>query len=235
MPPDHDDPTADDSTARELEDIRRSFHAAGRRLPAQFKNVRTLASPPRDDRFAVLGGDGGADAPARNELSPSAHAERDPELDDGAALVPAARVAPAQAAGEARARPAALPAGLTGAGEKARPRWSRRLLVLGMLALGAAVGVGMLLGRVVARPRPAAAAPPVSIVTRGAPPPTSIVTRIVPQPVVRTVVPRSCLETATRGDQTIALLTANVRDRRLDDALKAYTLASQRCRHDASN
>jgi hypothetical protein len=48
------------------------------------------------------------------------------------------------------------------------------------------------------------------------------------------VVPPACLETARRADQTIHLLVTNVRTRRLAEALKAYTLASQACREEAS-
>jgi hypothetical protein len=62
----------------------------------------------------------------------------------------------------------------------------------------------------------------------------SIVTRPVPEPQVRVVAPPACLQTAERGDELIDLLTRNVRDRRLDSALRAYTLASQACRKEAS-
>jgi len=51
---------------------------------------------------------------------------------------------------------------------------------------------------------------------------------------VVTRVPASCLEAARKGDLTIHLYTINVRDRRLVEALKAYTLASQACRKEAS-
>ena len=47
-------------------------------------------------------------------------------------------------------------------------------------------------------------------------------------------VPQVCLETARMGDQVIAKLMINDRDRRLAEALKAYTLASQACRKEAS-
>jgi hypothetical protein len=49
-------------------------------------------------------------------------------------------------------------------------------------------------------------------------------------------VPRACLETAEQGDEVFALLSSNVRvnDRRLAEAMKAYTLASQACRKEAS-
>ena len=47
--------------------------------------------------------------------------------------------------------------------------------------------------------------------------------------------PPACLDTAKKGDVLFALLTSNVRDQRLvADALKAYTLASQACRKEAS-
>jgi hypothetical protein len=53
-----------------------------------------------------------------------------------------------------------------------------------------------------------------------------------PQPVPS--VPQVCLETARRGDEMVHLFTINDRSRRLVQALKAYTLASQACRQQAS-
>lgn len=53
-----------------------------------------------------------------------------------------------------------------------------------------------------------------------------------PQPVPS--VPQACLETARRGDEMVHLFTINDRSRRLAKALKAYTLASQACRQEAS-
>jgi hypothetical protein len=47
-------------------------------------------------------------------------------------------------------------------------------------------------------------------------------------------VPQVCLETARRGDEMVHLFTINDRSRRLVQALKAYTLASQACRQQAS-
>jgi hypothetical protein len=61
-----------------------------------------------------------------------------------------------------------------------------------------------------------------------------------PTVITRTVVrdkpvaPRSCLETARRADETMDMLVRNVRDQRLALALKAYTVASQACRREAS-
>jgi hypothetical protein len=67
-------------------------------------------------------------------------------------------------------------------------------------------------------------------------PTTSIVTRVVPSPPPpRVVVPPACLETARRADELMDLFTRKVRDRRLSLALKAYTLASQTCRKEASS
>jgi hypothetical protein len=66
-------------------------------------------------------------------------------------------------------------------------------------------------------------------------PTTSIVTRVVPSPQTRVVVPPACLETARRADELMDLFTRKVRDRRLSLALKAYTLASQACRKEASS
>ena len=53
-----------------------------------------------------------------------------------------------------------------------------------------------------------------------------------PQPVPS--VPQVCLETARMGDEVIAKLVINDRRRRLAEALKAYTVASQACRKEAS-
>ena len=47
-------------------------------------------------------------------------------------------------------------------------------------------------------------------------------------------VPEVCLEAAHYGDETIAKLTSKQRDRRLAKVYKAYKLASQACRRQAS-
>ena len=103
-----------------------------------------------------------------------------------------------------------------------RPRWQWLAAVALIFVLG--TGLGYLLPRSGAGAQPAPTPPP-SASTPAAP-------RTSTAP--RAVVPRACLETARRGDETIALLTTNVRDRRLARALKAYTLASQACRKEAS-
>jgi hypothetical protein len=93
------------------------------------------------------------------------------------------------------------------------------------VALLVGVGLGYLLPRSSAQ-RAASAAPP--------PPGTQAPTASTQAARVVTRVPPSCLETARKGDLTIHLYTINVRDRRLVEALKAYTLASQACRREAS-
>jgi hypothetical protein len=55
-----------------------------------------------------------------------------------------------------------------------------------------------------------------------------------PQPQPVPSVPQVCLETTRRGDEMVYLFTIKDRSRRLVQALKAYTLASQACRQQAS-
>jgi hypothetical protein len=62
----------------------------------------------------------------------------------------------------------------------------------------------------------------------------ALLTQTVVKAQTKSVVPRACLETARRGDQTMDLLLRNIRDRRLSSAVKAYTTASQACRREAS-
>jgi hypothetical protein len=106
----------------------------------------------------------------------------------------------------------------------ARPRWQWLAAVALVFALG--TGLGYLLPRSGAGAQPAPTPPQPSATTPAAPQP-----RPAPAP---TVVPPSCLETARRADEVISLLNRNIRTRRLAEALKAYTLASQACREEAS-
>ena len=83
-------------------------------------------------------------------------------------------------------------------------------------------GFGYLLPQAGANDRPVVTSPP--------PPATAAATAgsRVPQARIVTRIPAACLETARKGDEVFALLSSNVRvnDRRLAEALKAYTLAS---------
>jgi hypothetical protein len=119
--------------------------------------------------------------------------------------------------------PAPVPVPVAGPGAGGLSRVVAAVAVAVALLVG--VGLGYLLPRSSAQ-RAASAAPP--------PPGTQAPTASTRAARVVTRVPPSCLETARKGDLTIHLYTINVRDRRLVEALKAYTLASQACRKEAS-
>jgi hypothetical protein len=104
-----------------------------------------------------------------------------------------------------------------------RPRWQWAAAVALIFVLGIALGFAL--------PRSAA---------DDSPPPTTTPARApatTQAPQARTVpsVPESCLETARKGDQVIAMLTRAKRNPTLlTEALKQYTLASQACREEAT-
>jgi hypothetical protein len=111
----------------------------------------------------------------------------------------------------------------------AAPARGRRWWVVA-LALFLAGGVfGYLLPRgetgtsASAQPRPAATATTASTAAPTTAPPRT-----------RTGVPEVCLEAAEKGDEVIALLIGNIRNRRLSSALDEYTVASQACQREAS-
>jgi hypothetical protein len=104
-----------------------------------------------------------------------------------------------------------------------RPLPPRAAVAAVAMALLAGTGLGYALPRASA---PRAATPLRPVGTQA--PTSTVAVRVV------TRVPPSCLEAARKGDLTIHLYTINVRDRRLVEALKAYTLASQACRKEAS-
>jgi hypothetical protein len=124
---------------------------------------------------------------------------------------------------EHRERPFALaPPTAPPDGQPARPRWQWAAAMALIFVLG--TGFGFVLPR-----GDGSSDPP--------PPPStarSPVSTQAPQPQPVPSVPEVCLETARMGDQVIAKLMINDRDRRLAEALKAYTLASQACRKEAS-
>ncbi len=103
---------------------------------------------------------------------------------------------------------------------KNRPAWVLAVALVACLLIGG--GLGFLLHR------------PAADTDTARPTPTSIVVQTVREPQVKVVAPPACLQTAQRGDELIDLFTRNIRDRRLSLALKAYTLASQACRKEAS-
>jgi hypothetical protein len=104
-----------------------------------------------------------------------------------------------------------------------RPRWQWAAAVALIFVLG--TGFGFTLPRSAAddSPPPATATTPAPATTQA--------------PQVRTVptVPESCLETARKGDQLIAMLMRAKRDPTLlSKAYREYTVASQACREEAS-
>jgi hypothetical protein len=106
--------------------------------------------------------------------------------------------------------------------QPAPPRWLVAAVAL-IFVLGTGFGYG--LSRAGSnhpppRPAPSMARPPLSAQAQQ------------PQPVAS--VPQACLETTRRGDELVYLFTIKDRSRRLVRALKAYTLASQACRQQAS-
>jgi hypothetical protein len=103
--------------------------------------------------------------------------------------------------------------------QPARPRWQWAAAMALIFVLGTGFGYAL--------PRAGSNDPP-------PPPARSPVSTQPQQPQPVPSVPQVCLETARMGDQVIAKLMINDRDRRLAEALKAYTLASQACRKEAS-
>ena len=97
------------------------------------------------------------------------------------------------------------------------PRWVVPA-VIAFVCLLAGAGLGYLVHRPAASPEPV----------------PTVLTRTVTVTKTKPVAPPACLETARRGDESIDLLLRNVRDRRLSLAMKAYTVASQACRKEAS-
>ena len=130
--------------------------------------------------------------------------------------------------GQHRERPVALVPSIAPAAKRpappdqhpAPPRW-RWVAAVALLLVG--TGFGYALPRAGSNhtpPPPSTARPPLSTQPQQ------------PQPVPS--VPQACLETARRGDEVVHRFTINDRGRRLVEALKAYTLASQACRRAAS-
>jgi hypothetical protein len=275
-----------DRAAREIEELRQLFSAAGR---SARRRVDAVLRPGRvnDAEAAEAGeqageaeageGTGGAEAPARQHagaqqtpraIEPPPDGRRDeqrtpvwepaprgsararptppapPRPGDppvkvfdraAAADAPPEPEAPAERPGEP---PAAVPEPARGPAVDAgwvlqghqdwrsepvgagRRRSLRRVAVLLLPVLLAAIfAAGLGLGRALDGPE-AQAAVPVSastVTSTSTPPPPA-------------TAPTACLDTARYGDQVIALLTANIRDRRINDPMRKYAQASQACR-----
>jgi hypothetical protein len=113
-------------------------------------------------------------------------------------------------------------------GSPARPRrwW--------VAALGLLFVAGTLFGYILPRGDGGSGSPSSS----GAPPATSqapaTTTRPKPAPQPEVSVPDTCVEAAELADEVISRLTRNIRDNRLAEMLRDYTIASQACRREAS-
>jgi hypothetical protein len=126
-------------------------------------------------------------------------------------------------------QPRALPSPAAPVEQPARPRWQGIAAAVLIFLLG--IGFGYVLTR------SGAGDPPGTPSAKATPATPAPATTLAPQaaPATSVVAPPACLDTAKKGDALFALLTSNVRDQRLvADALKAYTLASQACRKEAS-
>jgi hypothetical protein len=122
--------------------------------------------------------------------------------------------------------PAAAPApsGLPG-----RPRWwwaaGLALLFVAGTAFGYILPKGD--GGSGSPPSSGAATPTTQAPAAKTPPATVIRTKV--------SVPDSCVEAAELADEVISRLTRNIRDNRLAEMLRDYTIASQACRREASS
>jgi hypothetical protein len=106
----------------------------------------------------------------------------------------------------------------------ARPRWWAVAAPALVFAAGGVFGFLLPRGQ---SDDPNSSSPSVTTQARAATPPP-------PRTFTKTSVPEACLETAEKGDEVIAHLTANIRNNRLSLALRDYTIASQACRREAS-
>jgi hypothetical protein len=106
------------------------------------------------------------------------------------------------------------------------PAWPRRTpqrlaLVVNLLLV---LGLGVVLG-VAATDRQDA--------NGGAPVPAAS-TVAVTRPAIQAKVPDACVDSVELADEVISRLNRNIRDNRLAETLRAYTIASQACRRVAS-
>jgi hypothetical protein len=113
-------------------------------------------------------------------------------------------------------------------GIPARPRW--RVAALGLLFVA-----GTLFGYILPRGDGGSGSPSPS----GAPTATSRAQAAAPAPPrtvikTKTSVPDTCVDAAELADEVISRLTRNIRDNRLAEMLRDYTIASQACRREAS-
>jgi hypothetical protein len=124
-------------------------------------------------------------------------------------------------------QPTASPAPLAG---RLFSRPQRRLALaanlLLVLALGVAIGIGV--------QRSQDSGPLTPVPTARAATTTAVPSSTAALIQTRTSVPEACLDAAELADEVISRLNRNVRDERLFLALRDYTIASQKCRREAT-
>ena len=130
---------------------------------------------------------------------------------------------PEEPAGEPDLSPAP-PAGRLFSRPQRRLALAANLLLV--LALGVAIGIGV--------QRSQDSGPLTPVQTARSATTTAVPSSTAARIQTRTSVPEQCLETAELADEVIAKLNRNVRDERLFLALRDYTIASQKCRREAS-
>jgi hypothetical protein len=87
------------------------------------------------------------------------------------------------------------------------------------------LGLGIVLG---------VAATDASKDANGSAPVPAATTVVVTRPAIQAKVPDACVDAAELADEVISRLTRNLRDNRLAEMLRDYTIASQACRRAAS-
>ena len=122
------------------------------------------------------------------------------------------------------APPVAAPSPL---GIPARARWWWAAALVLLFVAGTAFGYILSGGDGGSAPSSAGAATATTRARATAPRPPATVTK--------TSVPETCKETAELADEVISRLTRNIRDNRLAEVLRDYTIASQACRREASS
>jgi hypothetical protein len=237
---DHRRPRAEDApeASVEVEEIRRSMARGGRprvgrRLDAVMQTAKAKQVPPGSAVEPVRPGPAPPErAPREDELarweSPDEQAGDEPR-DPATGTATFEEAAPGTALPPRELTPTPTPDHVVGRGVQgvAWPPNAAALLLVAMIAL-LTFGLGMVVGGL-GRPAPGAA----PAQTAGAPsvpaPPAAAAEAPVTAPA-----PKACLDTARFGDEVVSLFTANIRDRRLDDALGRYAAASRQCRQAAS-
>ena len=122
------------------------------------------------------------------------------------------------------APPVAAPSPL---GIPARTRWWWAAALVLLFVAGTAFGYILSGGDGGSAPSSAGAATATTRAAATPPPPPATVTK--------TSVPETCVDTAELADEVISRLTRNIRDNRLAEVLRDYTIASQACRREASS